>query len=169
MWLAPRRGSVTNHDFFSIQTSKTLNYLDSSITGPYFFLFMCVWIYMRHYLNLRILWSLLTEFRTVGPYEINWETEQYKCLLSNVITFTLLALLQALNLFWLFFIIRIAYRFVVDKTATDDRSNDEDSAEENEDTGANDKDEKKPLTQVAVEAVQSLNTSQSHAKLRLRG
>lgn len=82
---------------------------------------------MRHYLNLCIIFSLFTEFKTVGPYEINWETQQYKGLLSNVITFGLLAALQALNLFWLFFIVRIAYRFVVYSIAEDDRSEAEES------------------------------------------
>jgi acyl-CoA-dependent ceramide synthase len=109
------------------QTSKTLNYVDSMFTGPYFFVFMCAWVYLRHYLNLRIIFSLFTEFRTVGPFELNWETGQYKCTLAQVITLTLLASLQALNLFWLFFIIRIAYRFVVHRTADDDRSEAEES------------------------------------------
>lgn len=83
---------------------------------------MCVWAYLRHYLNLRIIWSLFTEFKTVGPYELNWETQQYKCDLSFFITLALLSSLQALNLFWWFFIVRIAYRFVVYQTADDDRS-----------------------------------------------
>ena len=98
--------------------------------GPYFALFMAAWIYLRHYLNLRIIASLFTEFKTVGPYELNWETQQYKCDLSFYITLSLLASLQALNLFWLFFIIRIAYRFVVRGVAEDDRSDNEDEAEE---------------------------------------
>lgn len=115
-------------DFF-LATSKTLNYIDHFLTGPYFFIFMCVWIYLRHYLNLRIIYSLLTEFRTIGPYEIDWATEQYKGPLSNYITLGLLSSLQALNLFWLFFIIRIAYRFVVHRSATDDRSDEESDGE----------------------------------------
>ncbi|KAH8878554.1 longevity assurance proteins LAG1/LAC1 [Thozetella sp. PMI_491] len=128
-------------DFF-LATSKSLNYVDHFLTAPYYFLFMVVWIYLRHFLNLRILWSLLTEFRTVGPYELNWETEQYKCLLSNVITFTLLAMLQALNLFWLFFILRIAYRVAVHNVIEDDRSEPEsdveqDDAKEKEPVGGN--------------------------------
>ncbi|KAK3905591.1 TLC domain-containing protein [Staphylotrichum tortipilum] len=113
-------------DFF-LATSKTLNYLDHWLTGPYYFTFMCVWIYLRHFLNLRILLSLFTEFKTVGPYELNWETEQYKCTLSFVITLALLSSLQALNLFWLFFILRIAYRFAVHNVAKDDRSDAEES------------------------------------------
>ncbi|KAI0180277.1 longevity assurance proteins LAG1/LAC1 [Hypoxylon sp. FL1284] len=119
-------------DFF-LATSKSLNYVDHPLVGPYFFVFMCAWIYLRHYLNLRILYSLFTEFKTVGPYELNWETEQYKCSLSFWITLCLLSSLQALNLFWLFFIVRIAYRFVVYDIASDDRSDVEESdVEENE-------------------------------------
>ncbi|CRK25387.1 hypothetical protein BN1708_003960 [Verticillium longisporum] len=123
-----------------LATSKLLNYIDHPLTGPYFAVFMFVWIYLRHYINLRIIWSLLTEFQTIGPFELNWATEQYKCRISQVITLGLLSFLQALNLFWLFFIIRIAYRFLRDSKATDDRSEDEDDELEELD-----EDEKKKL------------------------
>ncbi|KAL7900840.1 TLC domain-containing protein [Trichoderma sp. SZMC 28014] len=117
-------------DFF-LASSKALNYIDHPIVPPYFATFVVVWIYMRHYINLKIIWSLFTEFRTVGPFELNWETQQYKCWISQYITAALLASLQALNLFWLFYILRIAFRFIRDKEATDDRS-DEDDDEEDE-------------------------------------
>jgi len=107
------------------QTSKTLNYLDSPIVGPYYALFMGVWIYMRHYLNLKVIYSLFTEFKTVGPYELDWAGGQFKCEMAFWITLILLSSLQALNVFWLYYIIRIAYRFVRDKHATDERSDDE--------------------------------------------
>jgi len=116
-------------DFF-LATSKTLNYLDSIVVGPYFALFACIWIYLRHYINLCILWATLTEFRTVGPFELDWETQQYKCWISQYITFALLACLQAVNLFWLYLILRIAKNFVFNKTATDVRSDDEESSDE---------------------------------------
>jgi acyl-CoA-dependent ceramide synthase len=93
-------------------------------------MFLCVWVYLRHYVNLRIILSLFTEYKTVGPYALNWETEQYKCLLANVITLALLAMLQALNLFWLFWIVRSAYRLVVHKIAKDERSDGEEPAPE---------------------------------------
>jgi acyl-CoA-dependent ceramide synthase len=93
---------------------------------------MCVWAYLRHYLNLKIIWSILTTFKTVGPYELNWETQQYKCWLSQIITLTLMASLQAINLFWFFLICRIAVRFILYKTADDDRSEYEPSEEETE-------------------------------------
>jgi acyl-CoA-dependent ceramide synthase len=108
------------------------DYIDSSITGPYFFLFMCIWGYTRHYLNLKILYSILTDFASIGPFELNWETQQYKCWISQYIGFTLLASLQAVNLFWWFFICRIAYRFVVYQDADDDRSEYEPTDEEEE-------------------------------------
>jgi acyl-CoA-dependent ceramide synthase len=68
----------------------------------------------------------------VGPFEINWETQQYKCRLSQVIAFSLLAALQAVNLYWWFLICRIAYRFVVTSEVDDERSEYEDSEAEEE-------------------------------------
>ncbi len=96
-----------------LQTSRVLHYLDSVIVGPYYVIFTVVWIYMRHYLNIRILWAILTEFATVGPYQLDWETQQYKCWISQIITFVLLSALQSLNLFWLFFVLRILWNYVV--------------------------------------------------------
>jgi very-long-chain ceramide synthase len=89
---------------------------------------------MRHYLNLRILWSEFNEFKTVGPYELDWATEQYKCDISHYISTVLLASLQLLNLFWLYYILRIAFRIVFFNVAEDDRSDDEEAelAEEKE-------------------------------------
>ncbi|PWY68465.1 longevity-assurance protein 1 [Aspergillus heteromorphus CBS 117.55] len=116
-------------DFF-LATSKTFNYLDLPITAPYFGFFVFMWIYLRHYLNLKILWAVLTEFRTVGPFELNWETQQYKCWISQYITFALLASLQAVNLFWLFLILRILKNYLFTSIKKDERSEDEDSEEE---------------------------------------
>jgi len=73
------------------------------------------------------MFSLFTEFKTVGPYELNWEKQQFKSPLSNVIALGLLAALQALNLFWLFCLLRSAYRLVVYRIAKDDRSEAEES------------------------------------------
>jgi acyl-CoA-dependent ceramide synthase len=85
---------------------------------------------MRHYLNLRILWAVLTTFRTVGPFELNWETQQYKCWISQYITFTLLSALQAINLFWLFLILRIAKNYVLSNVRQDERSDNEEEEED---------------------------------------
>lgn len=114
----------------SSQISKSLHYINAPLTVPFFGVNIAVWVYMRHYLNLRILFSLLSEFRTVGPYELDWETQQYKCWISNIITFALLAALQALNLFWLFCLSRVAYRYLVHNIAEDVRSEAESEVDE---------------------------------------
>ncbi|KAI1763093.1 longevity assurance proteins LAG1/LAC1 [Hypoxylon sp. FL1150] len=111
-------------DFF-LAVSKSLNYIDSPYQGHSFGLCIATWTYLRHYINLRILYSLTTEFGAVGPYELDWAAEQFKCPLSNVVTFVLLASLQALNLFWLYCLLRSAYKFVYLGIAKDDRSEDE--------------------------------------------
>ncbi|KAI0603100.1 TLC domain-containing protein [Biscogniauxia sp. FL1348] len=113
-----------------LAASKSLHYLDSPHVGLYFGVTTAAWIYLRHYLNLRIILSLFTEYRTVGPYGLDWEAEQYKCLLSNVVTFVLLAALQALNIFWLFCLLRNGYRYVVHNIAKDDRSESEGEEEQ---------------------------------------
>ncbi|KAL7810640.1 TLC domain-containing protein [Trichoderma gracile] len=108
--------------------SKSLHYIDSPLVVPVYVCNILVWCYLRHYINLRILYSVLTEFRTVGPYELDWDTQQYKCWISNGITFALLASLQALNLFWLYCLLRSMYKFLVYRIKKDDRS--ESSGEE---------------------------------------
>lgn len=92
-----------------------------------------MWVYLRHYINLKIIWAVLTEFRTVGPFELNWETQQYKCWISQYITFSLLASLQAVNLFWLYLILRILYNYLFNSVTEDERSDNEEDDEEDED------------------------------------
>ncbi|KAI4120209.1 MAG: hypothetical protein LQ347_007140, partial [Umbilicaria vellea] len=118
-------------DFF-LATSKCLNYIDSPIVVPYFTLFTCVWVYLRHYVNLCILHATLTKFATVGPYILDWDTQQYKCWISQIVTFILLASLQSINLFWFFLIVRISYNIVFRSHVKDVRSDyeDEDGEEE---------------------------------------
>ena len=117
------------------QTSKTLNYLSSPIVVPYFTLFILIWIYLRHYINLMILYAVLTTFRTIGPFELDWAGQQYKCSLSQWITFSLLATLQSINLFWLYFIIKIALNVVFADIVQDVRSEDEEEEETDDRNG----------------------------------
>lgn len=70
----------------------------------------------------------------MGPFELNWETQQYKCWISQYITFALLASLQAVNLFWLFLILRILANYAFNSVKKDERSDDEDEEEEEEPT-----------------------------------
>jgi len=88
-------------------------------------MFILIWIYLRHYLNLRILYSEFHQFKTIGPYVLDWQGEQFKSPLSHVLSTILLGGLQALNLFWLFWILRIAYKFVFMDELSDDRSDDD--------------------------------------------
>lgn len=121
--------SMDISDWF-LAVSKVLNYIDSIITPPFFVLFIGVWIYFRHYICLKILYSVFTEFVTVGPYTLNYKTGQYKCFISQPIVFVLLFALQLVNLYWLALIFRILYRFVFQGVAKDERSDDEDSDSE---------------------------------------
>lgn len=116
-------------DFF-LSLSKALNYLDSSLTPLFLMIFIAVWIYLRHYINLKILWSVLTEFTTVGDYTLNFATQQYKCWIAQPIVFTLLFALQLLNIYWLFLIFRILYRYVFQGVQKDERSDSDDDSEE---------------------------------------
>lgn len=118
-------------DFF-LALSKTINYVNPDLifTGPSLVVFVFVWVYLRHYQNLRILWSVLTEFRLVGPWEVNWVTQQYKCYISQPIVFGLIGALQIVNAYWLFLILRIVWRYVIGGGAQDDRSDDESEDED---------------------------------------
>lgn len=77
----------------------------------------------------------MTEFRTVGPFTLNWETEEYKFGISQGLAFALLGSLQAINLFWLFLILRIARNYLSQSLWADVRSDDEDEEDEDEDGG----------------------------------
>lgn len=105
-----------------LSLSKTLNYFDSIFTPPIFFMFIVIWVYLRHYINIKILWSVLTQFRNEGPYNLNFATQQYKCWISQSIVFTLIMALQLVNLYWLFLIFRILYRLVFTGVQEDERS-----------------------------------------------
>jgi very-long-chain ceramide synthase len=175
--------------------------MQSPIIVPYFILFLVMWAYMRHFINLSILSSLLplpspfpehiTEqintalshasnstsgligtvspflaplepitrvpatlfpentalinaatskitnyfqgeaaFATVGPYTLDWVTQQYKCWISQWITFGLLLSLQLVNIFWFYLILRILYRLFASNHLDDVRSEDDDDDEE---------------------------------------
>ncbi|KAI9667343.1 MAG: hypothetical protein M1821_000158 [Bathelium mastoideum] len=154
-------------DFF-LATSKVLNYLDSVIVGPYFAMFVFIWIYLRHYLNLRFLWAVATEFATVGPFELHWETQQYKCWISQYITFALLFSLQAVNVFWLFYILRIGYRYLANNVKKDERSDDEDGDEEEDEQEPQKKQEESSPPEVLVNGQPVEEKHEGQMKLRSR-
>lgn len=68
---------------------------------------------------------------------MNWDTEQFKCPLSFAIASGLLIALKILNLVWLYYILRVAYRITLYNEQKDARSDDENSEAEDEDVSKN--------------------------------
>ena len=116
---------------------------------PYFTSFVFIWGYCRHFLNLQIIYATMTKFRTVGPFTLDWEKQQYKCWISQPITLTLLVSLQAVNLFWFFLILRIAKNYVMHDGLKDERS---DYGSEEEEADGESTKEKRERMAAAVEA-----------------
>ncbi|KAG5648976.1 hypothetical protein DXG03_000325 [Asterophora parasitica] len=109
--------------------SKLLNYMqwEKSKTVA-FVIFISVWSYFRHYLNLKILWSVWFEIDAAPAASRIWDgvTGAYLPGWMTLQIFLPLFLLQLLNLFWYSLMLRILYRSVKTSTIDDDRSDDED-------------------------------------------
>jgi len=113
--------------------SKLLNYIQWERAKVVSFVFFVgVWTYFRHYLNLVVLWSVWTEFDLVPEHAQQWAPEEGSYLAGwmKYQVFIPIALLQALNLFWYFLILRIAVRAIMTSETDDDRSDDEGDDEE---------------------------------------
>ncbi|KAJ7026854.1 longevity assurance proteins LAG1/LAC1 [Mycena alexandri] len=109
--------------------SKLLNYIQwNTVNNFVFAAFVVSWTYFRHYLNLRILWSVWFQLDDNHPSPAS---------LSPYVrhgAFGALVLLQLLNLFWYYLIVRIVIKVVTTSKAEDVRSDDEDD-EENTNAG----------------------------------
>ncbi|KAI0068641.1 longevity assurance proteins LAG1/LAC1 [Artomyces pyxidatus] len=117
-------------------TSKILNYMRWDRTKiAVFAVFIFVWTYFRHYLNLVMLWSVYRDFDLIPETSKVWapETGAWLVWWMKWQIFAPILLLQLLNLFWYFLILRILVRAFTDVKVTDERSDDEESYEE-EDT-----------------------------------
>ncbi|GAA6026280.1 hypothetical protein JCM10207_009307, partial [Rhodosporidiobolus poonsookiae] len=121
--------------------SKCLNYLDLQRTSEVSFVFfLFVWTYMRHYLNLRILESVWTEFDLIPAQWRSWTSTKGWWLFygfgSGAIPhwmkwqiFTPILLLQLVNAFWSFLIYRILFRILTGHKGADTREEGEDDDE----------------------------------------
>ncbi|KIJ70047.1 hypothetical protein HYDPIDRAFT_121394 [Hydnomerulius pinastri MD-312] len=115
--------------------SKLLNYMRYDRTKVITFgIFLCVWTYFRHYLNIVMLWSIWTEFDLIPEASRFWapETGAWMVWWMKYQIFIPVLLLQILNLFWYFLICRIALRSMNPATMTDERSDDEDDGEDDD-------------------------------------
>lgn len=65
----------------------------------------------------------------IGDFRLDWEGQYYKCTLGQYVMVGLLSGLQAVNIFWLFLIGRVGYRYVFKSDLQDVRSEDEDDDE----------------------------------------
>ncbi|KAJ6462133.1 longevity assurance proteins LAG1/LAC1 [Mycena sanguinolenta] len=111
--------------------SKMLNYLRLERAKVVsFVVFVIGWGYFRHYISIRILWSLRAEFWMVPePAQVFRPLEGlYMALWIRDQMFFALCVLQGLNLFWGWLILRILYRTIMVAETDDDRSEDEDEA-----------------------------------------
>jgi len=121
--------------------SKLLNYLQLERPKVVSFaVFVCLWTYFRHYLNLVILWSVWTEYDLVPEAGKQWAWKEGSYLVGwmRYQVFIPIMLLQCINLFWYFLILRILVRTILISETDDDRSDDEGDNEEEEE------DDKKP-------------------------
>ncbi|KAJ7590944.1 longevity assurance proteins LAG1 LAC1 [Mycena floridula] len=113
--------------------SKLLNYIQYDRAKVVSFAIMVVtWTYFRHLLNFKILYSVWFEYDLRPPHVNVWDMAEgvYLTLWMKHQIFLALFLLQLLNIFWYFLIMRILYRAVVTSEVDDDRSDDEDDEKE---------------------------------------
>lgn len=125
------------HDFSDIFLAlvKLLNYMRYDRTKSIVYVgFVGVWTYFRHYLNLKMLYSVWTEFNLIPEFAKQWSPEDGVWLpyWMRYQIFAPLVLLQIVNVFWYFLIWRILVRAVLSSKLDDERSDDEeDEKEEN--------------------------------------
>ncbi|KAI0719583.1 longevity assurance proteins LAG1/LAC1 [Cerioporus squamosus] len=113
--------------------SKLLNYLQwERAKTAVFTVFIGIWSYFRHWLNWVILYSVIYEFDLIPEEAKQWSPKDGVWLVwwMRYQIFAPLLALQGLNLFWWYFIWRIAYRAITDVTLDDDRSDDEGDGED---------------------------------------
>ncbi|KAF9515287.1 hypothetical protein BS47DRAFT_1342213 [Hydnum rufescens UP504] len=109
--------------------AKVCNYLGWETTAAVAFsAFVCVWTYLRHFLNIKMIWSVWTQWKYVPEYSKRFEPKegvwmvrwvQYQVMIAMII-------LQLVNIFWYYLILRVLRRALFGPRLEDDRSDDED-------------------------------------------
>lgn len=87
---------------------------------------------MRHYINIKILWSVWYEFDLIPSENRRWWTPDGVWMVDwmKYQIFLPILALQLLNLFWYFLIWRILIRALIHKEISDERSEDEDEGDD---------------------------------------
>jgi acyl-CoA-dependent ceramide synthase len=115
-------------DFF-FALAKAFNYLKmETVASIVFATFVGVWTYLRHYLNLLILWSIISQWDLLPEWTKVWSPEQGVWLADWMRwqMFGPILVLQAVNIYWYFLIWRVLLRALFGTRALeDDRSDDE--------------------------------------------
>ncbi|KAF8913992.1 TLC domain-containing protein [Gymnopilus junonius] len=112
--------------------SKLLNYIQWDTAKLYAYaIFFAIWTYFRHYLNIRILWSVWYELPNIPEWTRKWSWSEGVYLVSwmRYQVFIPLLLLQFLNLFWYYLMTKILIRGLTSKPVDDIRSDDEGEGE----------------------------------------
>ncbi|KAI0353633.1 longevity assurance proteins LAG1/LAC1 [Trametes cingulata] len=112
--------------------SLLLSYLQLNRTKvAVFAVFLCIWTYFRHWLNWVILYSVWTEFDLMPETSKRWSPQDGVWMVwwMKYQIFVPLFLLQLLNIFWYFLILRLAWRAARDITTTDSREDETDTAD----------------------------------------
>ncbi|GAA5865293.1 hypothetical protein JCM8547_005047 [Rhodosporidiobolus lusitaniae] len=121
--------------------SKCLNYLDLQRTSEVSFVFFLgVWHYLRHWENLRILYSVWTEYDLIPaqwrswsvPHKGWWLFYGFGGAIPHWMKYQIFApilALQLVNAFWSYLIWRILFRMIRGQNATDVREEGEDDDE----------------------------------------
>ncbi|KAL7005123.1 sphingosine N-acyltransferase lag1 [Cystobasidiomycetes sp. EMM_F5] len=114
--------------------SKLLNYLQLQRTSEVSFAaLLCVWTYFRHWQNLRILYSVWTEYDVLVPEEariFDLPNGTALCWWMKYQVFAPILALQFLNFFWYVLMWRIVVRMLNGNNATDVREEDEDDKDD---------------------------------------
>jgi len=126
----------------TLQLAKCVNYVSEPASTPFFAVFVGVWTYFRHYLNLWILWAVYTQFDLIPPENravFDPLNDKWMVWWMKWQIFTPIFLLQCINLFWYFLIWRILFRVVFLNIQKDERSDDEEDSEESKQVDGADK------------------------------
>ncbi|KIK68047.1 hypothetical protein GYMLUDRAFT_36867 [Collybiopsis luxurians FD-317 M1] len=113
--------------------SKLLNYIRAERAKIVSFaIFIVIWTYFRHILNIYILYSVWFEYDLIPESSKIWiwANGTYLNWWMKYQVFAPILLLQFLNLFWYYLIMRILLRALVSPDIDDVRSDDEDDGED---------------------------------------